>query len=417
MPDLKKIKQRTGCPLDNYEKMNNPIPRRILPAIVFAQFAGTSLWFAGNAVIPDLIQEMQLTQMAVGYVTSAVQFGFIAGTLLFAFLSVADRISPSKVFLGCAILGALSNALTVYSDTFLLLMISRFATGFFLAGIYPVGMKIASDWHKEGLGKALGYLVGALVLGTAFPHLIKYFAAELPWRTILYATSAFSTVGGFVLFFAVPDGPYQSKKGEFKPSALIQLFKNKNFRSAAFGYFGHMWELYAFWAFVPVMLGFYTELNPDISISNSFWSFLIIAAGGISCAVGGHWSLSAGSKKVALVSLIGSGLCCLLLPLFYGLPFVLFILLMFAWGLMVVSDSPQFSTLVAQSSDKQYVATGLTIVNSIGFAITIFSIELVNTLWSQFETPWIYLVLAAGPVFGAWAISNYRSITLKQGRT
>lgn len=149
--------------------MTNSIPQRILPIIVFAQFAGTSLWFAGNAVIPDLVQELQLTEMAVGYITSAVQFGFISGTLLFAFLSVADRISPSKVFLGCAILGAGANSLTVYSDTFFLLMLSRFATGFFLAGIYPVGMKIASDWHKEGLGKALGYLVGALVLGTAFP--------------------------------------------------------------------------------------------------------------------------------------------------------------------------------------------------------------------------------------------------------
>ena len=387
--------------------MNKSIPRRILPAIVFAQFAGTSLWFAGNAVIPDLIQELQLSQLAVGYVTSAVQFGFIAGTLLFAFLSVADRISPSKVFLGCAILGASANTLTVYSDSFLLLMASRFATGFFLAGIYPVGMKIASDWHKEGLGKALGYLVGALVLGTAFPHLIKFFAADLPWRTILYATSWFATLGGFALYFAVPDGPYQNKKGEFKPSAIIQLFKNKNFRSAAFGYFGHMWELYAFWAFVPVMLGFYANASAaDINVG--LWSFIIIAVGGISCAVGGHWSLSAGSKKVALFSLLGSVLCCILLPVFVDLPPIAFISLLVLWGLTVVSDSPQFSTLVAQSSDKQYVATGLTIVNSIGFAITIFSIQLVNYLWAQWQSSWIFLVLAFGPVLGIINISKFR---------
>jgi predicted MFS family arabinose efflux permease len=388
--------------------MKQSIPRRILPVIVLAQFAGTSLWFAGNAVIPDLVQELQLTEMAVGYITSAVQFGFISGTLLFAFLSVADRMSPSLVFLECAVLGAAANALTVYSDTFALLMLSRFGTGFFLAGIYPVGMKIASDWHKEGLGKALGYLVGALVVGTAFPHLIKYFSADLPWRNIMFATSGFATFGGVLLYLAVPDGPYQGKKGEFKPSAMINLFKNKNFRSAAFGYFGHMWELYTFWALIPIMIGYHGQLN-GLAVSNvSLWSFAAIAVGGISCAVGGHWSLSVGSKKVAFVSLIGSGLCCLALPFFVELPFPLFITLLLVWGLFVVSDSPQFSTLVAHSSDSDYVATGLTIVNSIGFAITIFSIQLTNWLWAQWQDPVVFLVMVIGPILGAISISQYQ---------
>ncbi|NGP87244.1 MFS transporter [Fodinibius halophilus] len=388
--------------------MSKSIPKRILPVIVLAQFAGTSLWFAGNAVIPDLVQELQLTEMAVGYITSAVQFGFISGTLLFAFLSVADRISPSKVFLGCALLGAACNAVTVYSDTFLLLILSRFGTGFFLAGIYPVGMKIASDWHKEGLGKALGYLVGALVLGTGFPHLIKFMTSDLPWRTILFATSAFSGFGGILLYAAVPDGPHQGKKGEFRPAVVFQLFKNKNFRSAAFGYFGHMWELYTFWAFVPIMLGFYVELNNGIYGSVPLWSFIIIGIGGISCAVGGHWALKTSSKKVALVSLIGSGICCLLAPLLFELSFMVFIVLLLTWGIFVVSDSPQFSTLVAQSSDREYVATGLTIVNSIGFAITIFSIQLVNMMWARWQSPAVFLVMAMGPVVGAISIMKYR---------
>ncbi len=390
--------------------MQNSIPKRILPVIVFAQFAGTSLWFAGNAVIPDLVQELHLTEMAVGYITSAVQFGFISGTLVFAFLSVADRISPSKVFLWCAILGASGNALTVYSGTFTLLMLSRFATGFFLAGIYPVGMKIASDWHKEGLGKALGYLVGALVLGTAFPHLIKYFSADLPWKIILFATSWFATIGGVVLYFAVPDGPYQGDKGAFKPSAIIQLFKNKNFRSAAFGYFGHMWELYAFWAFVPLMVAYYSSVNGNMYGQTSLWAFAIIGVGGISCAIGGHWSVKSNSKTVALISLVGSGLCCLLAPLMFDLPFYLFVGLLLVWGLFVVSDSPQFSTLVAQSSDSKYVATGLTIVNSIGFAITIVSIQLINMMWAQWQSPVVFLVLGVGPFFGAISIMRYELI-------
>lgn len=388
--------------------MKKSIPKRILPVIVFAQFAGTSLWFAGNAVIPDLVQELQLTEMAVGYITSAVQFGFIIGTLLFAFLSVADRISPSKVFLWCAILGASGNALTVYSDTFALLMLSRFATGFFLAGIYPVGMKIASDWHREGLGKALGYLVGALVLGTAFPHLIKFVSADLPWKVILFATSWFATAGGVIIYCAVPDGPYQGKKGEFKPSAMVRLFKNKNFRSAAFGYFGHMWELYTFWAFIPIMIAYHGQVNGEATSYTSLWSFVVIGVGGISCAIGGHWSLSVGSKRVAFFSLIGSGICCLALPFFVELPFAFFITLLLVWGLFVVSDSPQFSTLVAHSSDSDYVATGLTIVNSIGFAITIISIQLTNWLWAQWQSPLVFLVMIAGPILGALSISQYQ---------
>ncbi|MDX1585707.1 MAG: MFS transporter [Balneolaceae bacterium] len=387
--------------------MQKSIPKRILPVIVFAQFAGTSLWFAGNAVIPDLVVELLLNEFAVGYITSAVQFGFISGTLVFAILSVADRISPSKVFLSCAILGASANALTVYSGSLAVLILVRFATGFFLAGIYPVGMKIASDWHDKGLGKALGYLVGALVLGTAFPHLIRFITADLPWRVILFATSWLATVGVLLLYFTVPEGPFRSKTCSFQPSAFFRLFRHSNFRAAALGYFGHMWELYAFWAFVPIMLGYYNEMNPGAGLRVGIWSFIIIGIGGAGCAIGGHRSLQVGSKRVALISLAISGLCCLLSPLVFDLANSVFVIFLLIWGFFVVSDSPQFSTLVAASSDRDYVATGLTIVNSIGFAITIISIQLVNILWAELGTPYIFLVLAVGPAMGYFSLIQY----------
>lgn len=387
--------------------MQQSIPKRILPIIVFAQFAGTSLWFAGNAVIPDLVVELQLNEYAVGYITSAVQFGFISGTLLFAFLSVADRISPSKVFLGCAILGASANALTVYSGSLSILILVRFGTGFFLAGIYPVGMKIASDWHDKGLGKALGYLVGALVLGTAFPHLIRFITSELPWRVILFATSWLATAGGVLLYFTVPDGPYRSQQSSFQPSALFKLFRHSNFRAAAFGYFGHMWELYAFWAFVPIMLGYYNEMNPDSTLHIGIWSFVIIGIGSVGCAIGGHGSMKVGSKRVALISLALSGLSCLFSPLVFEMASPVFLLFLLIWGLSVVSDSPQFSTLVAASSNRDFVATGLTIVNSIGFAITIISIQLVNMFWARMESPYVFLLLAIGPALGYLSLMQY----------
>lgn len=386
-------------------------PKHILPVIVFAQFAGTSLWFAGNAVVPELIVELSLLEMFVGFITMAVQSGFIIGTLVFAVLSIADRFSPIKVFLICSIFGALANLLTIYSSNFTEVMFARVFTGFFLAGIYPVGMKIASDWHKEGLGKALGFLVGALVLGTAFPHLIKFFGENLPWRFVMISTSILSVLGGLLLVSTVEDGPFRAKSGSFKPSVFLTLFKNKNFRSAAFGYFGHMWELYTFWAFIPTFLTLYLAIHSEIRLDISLWSFLIIGIGGFTCAIGGYWSISKGSKKVALYSLIISGLCCLIFPFIIQWSLWVFLPVLFLWGVFVIPDSPQFSTLVAQSVDTSYIATGLTIVNSIGFAITIVSVQLVNLMWSASANPKVFLVLLIGPCIGTFFTSRFKETT------
>jgi len=382
-------------------------PRHILPVIVIAQFTGTSLWFAGNAVVDTLILEMGLPETMVGFITMAVQTGFILGTLLFAFWNVADRFSPVKVFFYCCLAGAFANLVTIGANSAFQIILPRFLTGFFLAGIYPVGMKIASDWHKEGLGKALGYLVGALVVGTAFPHLIQFIGKDFPWRYVIISTSIIAAAGGLLLYLTVPDGPHGAVKGSFKPSVVTGLFKNKNFRAAAFGYFGHMWELYTFWAFVPVMIDYYLANHEIANIDVSIASFLVIGIGGASCVVGGYYSLTRGSKKVAIVSLLGSGLCCLLLPFIFESSPWLFLSVLLLWGIFVIPDSPQFSTLVAHSSDHRYVATGLTIVNSIGFAITIVSIQLVNWSWAVFQNPVVFWLILAGPVFGYFTISSY----------
>jgi len=191
-------------------------PAHILPVIIFSQFTGTSLWFAGNAIIVDLQQHWQLTQQSLGHVTSAVQLGFICGTLLFALLMIADRFSPRLVFFYCSLAGALANiALLFVPQQLTLLLILRFATGFFLAGIYPVGMKIAAGWYAQGLGRALGYLVGALVLGTAFPHLVRSSGADFAWQQVMLVVSALAVVGGFVMLMLVPDGPTCRKARHF----------------------------------------------------------------------------------------------------------------------------------------------------------------------------------------------------------
>jgi predicted MFS family arabinose efflux permease len=379
-------------------------PSQILPIIVFSQFAGTSLWFAGNAILADVQVSWGLGGASLGWMTSSVQLGFIAGTFLFSILSIVDRYSPPLIFLICSLAGALSNYLILVVDGNLQnLVILRFCTGFFLAGIYPVGMKIAAGWYQKGLGRALGYLVGALVAGTAFPHLVKGFGKGLPWETVIVSVSVLAATGGIAMFMFVKNGPYHSSSSKFEWSAIRQVFKVKEFRSAAFGYFGHMWELYALWTFVPFILIIYSQTN-EFEFNIPLISFLIIGSGALGCVIGGLFSNKTGSAKVAYIFLLISGICCLLSIFLMDLPFLLFISILLIWGFTVVADSPQFSTLNALTAPKQLVGTGLTIVTSIGFAISILSIELLNILKEFMDSRWLFLALIPGPVFGLRAL-------------
>ena len=378
----------------------------ILPVIVLSQFCCTSLWFAGNAVMNDLASAFHLNNSALGHLTSAVQFGFIAGTLVFALLTIADRFSPSLVFFVSAMAGALFNLGTIIEGNDLTSLLTfRFLTGFFLAGIYPVGMKIAADYYQKGLGKSLGFLVGALVVGTAFPHLLKEFTGELPWRLVLILTSSIAAFGGLLMLLLVPDGPYRKASQKPDLSAIFTVFRNRNFRSAAFGYFGHMWELYAFWAFVPVMLTTYMKLHPETEFNIPILSFLIIGLGGLACVLGGYISQNQGTKKTASTALIMSCACCLFSPFVFYIDSSLVIIgFLIFWGLVVIADSPLFSTLVAQNTKAESKGTALTIVNCIGFSITIISIQLINILSNTWNPSYIYMLLALGPVLGLLAL-------------
>jgi len=379
-------------------------PSRVLPVIIFSQFAGTSLWFAGNAVLGDLQRHWGLASEALGYATSAVQLGFIAGTLTFAFFAVSDRWSPRNVFFLCSLAGALSNlGIYAFAEGFWSLLGFRFLTGFFLAGIYPVGMKIASGWYRNDLGNALGFLVGALVLGTAFPHLLKGLGQQFPWETVMHSVSAVAALGGLLMLILVPDGPYLAKGAKFDPAALAAIFRSRRFRASAFGYFGHMWELYAFWAFVPFVLAAHSvQRTPDLNIS--MWAFLVIAAGFLGCALGGIVSLRWGSARVAFSQLACSGLCCAVSPLFFDAPTGAFLAFLLFWGIVVVGDSPQFSALNAQNAPRERVGSALTIGNCIGFSITIASIQLLNSLASSTGAAYLFLALTPGPILGLIAL-------------
>ncbi|MBQ0732783.1 MFS transporter [Aquimarina celericrescens] len=376
----------------------------ILPTIIISQFFCTSLWFAGNAVIDDLAVQFNVEFNILGYLLSFVQFGFIAGTLTFALLTLADRFSPSRIFMICAFLGSICNLLLLIPNiTIFNLLTARFGTGFFLAGIYPVGMKIASDYYKGGLGRALGYLVGALVLGTAFPHFINEFSWSSDYKAVIISTSILAFVGGLSMWLLVADGPYRRPVSKLQLGVITQIFGIANFRKAAFGYFGHMWELYAFWGFVPVILKTYADIH-RIELQISFWSFIVIAIGTVSCILGGLISLRTGSRKVAYNSLLISGVFCVTSPLLFLLPPQWFIIALCIWGMVVISDSPQFSTMVAATSPPELRGTALTITNSIGFAITIISIQLLSFLLEKIDPTLLYLFLSIGPIIGLYAL-------------
>lgn len=382
-----------------------PRAKNYLSIIVTSQFLCTSLWFAGNAVMPDLAAQYHIPASFLAHITSAVQLGFISGTLLFAVFTIADRFSPVRVFFAASVAAGICNLGTSFNNIDIQALLSfRFLTGFFLAGIYPVGMKIAADHYDKGLGKSLGFLVGALVLGTALPHLLKSFTLHLPWKSVIVATTILSFAGGACMLIWVPNGPYRKAAQKLQPTAFLSGFLQPSFRSAAFGYFGHMWELYTFWAFLPVLLLTYQQHHAS-SFNISLTSFLVIGSGSLGCAMGGLLSQYFGPKKIASTALFASGCCCVLSPfvLMHAPPTVLFPFLFF-WGIMVTADSPLFSTLVAQNAPAETRGTSLTIVNCIGFFITIISIQVMRWMMNEENAMYIYTLLAAGPLLGLLAL-------------
>ena len=380
----------------------------VLPVIVLSQFLCTSLWFGGNAVLSDFSKDLHLPPSALASITSFIQFGFITGTLVFAILTMADRYKPSAVFFSSAVAAALANGLIIFSKDFSVVLVLRFSTGFFLAGIYPVGMKIAADHYEKGLGKALGYLVGALVLGTAFPHLLKSMSVTLSWKDVLISISVMSIIGGLFMLLLVPKGSYRKAMQKIDIRLAFKVFQNKEMRSAAFGYFGHMWELYTFWAFVPVIIDTYLRYNKVENMSVSLISFVVIASGTISCIASGYFSQKTGVKKTAFIALLCSCCCCIISPLSFSFPIAVFILFLIFWGATVVADSPMFSTLIAANTTGEQKGTALTIVTSVGFFITIVSIEVLNLLRNYIDEKWLYIFLCIGPLLGLVSLNRKR---------
>ena len=380
-----------------------------LALLAAALVLSMTTWFSASAVVPQLRAEWSLSGSAAAWLTIAVQLGFVCGALVSSFLNLSDIVSPQRVILGGSLGAAAANALLGTAAGAAAGIPLRFATGFFLAGVYPPAFKLISTWFKKGRGIALGVLAGAIAVGSATPHLVNGLGG-LQWTVVIYATSVLTLAGGLISGFAIKDGPFPFPRATFDPRQAGRVFANRGVRLAAFGYFGHMWELYAMWTWFVAFFSATPAIREASAGSAAYATFAVIAIGGLGCWAGGVLGERWGRTKTTALMMTVSGSCALLIGLLLGAPAWIVLLVGLVWGFAVIADSAQFSTMVTELADQAYVGTALTLQLAVGFTMTVATIWLIPLLVSVFGWGWAFAFLAPGPALGVLAILRLKRL-------
>jgi MFS family permease len=386
---------------------------RMLAALAVAEFLGMTLWFSATAVTPRLVEAYALDPATASWLTMAVQGGFVAGTLATALLNLADVVNPRLLFLLGCLAGAAANASILLVASPVAVVATRFATGAALACVYPPGMKIAAGWFRERRGFALGLLIGALTLGKAFPHLLTSIYGD-EWRTPMLLASGLAVLGGLLVATVVRDGPFVAPTAPFDPQAIRHTFAVRGVRLATLGYLGHMWELYAMWTWVAVFAAASLAASgvADPAAAGEVAAFLAIGSGTAGCGLAGWLADRLGKARVAIAAMAVSAACSVATVVVFGAaPWLLYALVM-VWGFAVVADSAQFSALVTEHSPRDHVGTALTVQTSVGFLLTMVTIEGLPRVAAATGWQWASLLLAPGPLLGMLAM---RGLVRREG--